>query len=1005
MLFTLAGMPALAVETREPSWPMLAHDAARSGATTDEIRPPFARQWYRLFPDEGLMAGVQPVVADGCVFVGTLAGVLHAVDVQTGQDRWTYRAGGPLLHACAAVDGKVFFGGADGKIYAVHSRDGRLAWTVQTGAAVWNAPAVHQGTVLVGSRDGRLYAVRAENGKTLWSATTAGPLLGSPAVDARAGRVYAGSEDMHVYAFAIDDGRQIWRSDKLPGVTMRGYHPVIAPDGAVMITVAPVASLDRIAAILLEMVKDVFGDFASWRHSKDENRRLREANFSLLQKPETYRRQMDYLRRRLTEEPGYQTFFVFDPATGRQRFVAPIVYAESMNGTGAPAVVTPDGRVIVKYQALLRSRYEHYSPFLNVGYLDTASGDITPIMDQSRTYGWHDSLLLVHDEQCQLSLAGRVLINTHQDNVNGLDLDTLQGYGEPFCRNIHEPQPGEGVGLWSRVLRGQPIPVGKEWLARGTALYGGGSVIDVPVSIAGDRFYYIPTHEINAGAAVIAYRMQADGPSPPATLPPAGRLTDAEWQTVQKLPWDWDTLAMPRLDHVPKALPGSVPGTAQQPLRDEAAQTVAAMTDAELDRFIWEAVRRESHPAGRRSVAPADTANPAPPGSPHPADTAEAANPAGRGSPDPVDTANPARRGSPDPADTANPAGRGSPDPAETDDRRSPAAIPSDTLHESLAGSVRELIAEPWRPLVFPSGKHPEEAYRFFADPTETLYALARAYPHLDADLQQQVKQFVAAWAAPDGPLAGPTGRRTVPSDRGETRSAYDVPEHLLRVTDDIVRSPLARLYPFWLWAHVTNDWSRLERDWEQLRPLADNPPNAMEEDCRNGYVAGLIAYCRLAHHIGDRQSVERGLMRARQALRERLQYELAHPRGGLITRVPVLRSIFGRWRHLTPEVGRLLQTHAEPTHQHLVQTYVDHHRPTWWLAWNVELMVRNESPVAFPTMAAEVFDARTLILDESPGPLARYLDLPWCRADLFYLQKLVGCLEAGCESAWQDVR
>jgi hypothetical protein len=74
-------------------------------------------------------------------------------------------------------------------------------------------------------------------------------------------------------------------------------------------------------------------------------------------------------------------------------------------------------------------------------------------------------------------------------------------------------------------------------------------------------------------------------------------------------------------------------------------------------------------------------------------------------------------------------------------------------------------------------------------------------------------------------------------------------------------------------------------------------------------------------------------------------------------------------------------------------------------LAWNVELMVRNESPVAFPTMAAEVFDARTLILDESPGPLARYLDLPWCRADLFYLQKLVGCLEAGCESAWQDVR
>jgi hypothetical protein len=38
---------------------MLAHDAARSGSTTAEVRPPFERKWYRLFPDEGLMTGTQ----------------------------------------------------------------------------------------------------------------------------------------------------------------------------------------------------------------------------------------------------------------------------------------------------------------------------------------------------------------------------------------------------------------------------------------------------------------------------------------------------------------------------------------------------------------------------------------------------------------------------------------------------------------------------------------------------------------------------------------------------------------------------------------------------------------------------------------------------------------------------------------------------------------------------------------------------------------------------------
>jgi len=76
------------------------------------------------------------------------------------------------------------------------------------------------------------------------------------------------------------------------------------------------------------------------------------------------------------------------------------------------------------------------------------------------------------------------------------------------------------------------------------------------------------------------------------------------------------------------------------------------------------------------------------------------------------------------------------------------------------------------------------------------------------------------------------------------------------------------------------------------------------------------------------------------------------------------------------------------------MDVYVDYHRPTWWLAWNVEMMVRNESPFALPTMSAEIFDARAMILREPPEQLARYLDLPWCRADLFYLQKLIACLD-----------
>jgi hypothetical protein len=156
-----------------------------------------------------------------------------------------------------------------------------------------------------------------------------------------------------------------------------------------------------------------------------------------------------------------------------------------------------------------------------------------------------------------------------------------------------------------------------------------------------------------------------------------------------------------------------------------------------------------------------------------------------------------------------------------------------------------------------------------------------------------------------------------------------------------------------------------------------------------------------VARRFEDHPTLERLLPATRQALRDRLVFEWAHTEGGVITAPPVLRTLCGRWHHLTPEIGRLLQSHALPIHRRLMDVYVDHHRPAWWLAWGPELLWRNETPFAFPSMSHDIFAARALVLQHSSERLAPFVDVPWCHADEYYIQKLALRLRAASRVEW----
>ena len=236
------GEASPALQTTGSDWPMLMHDPAHSGYTSESLipNPPTGElnlKW-KVGLGERVEVQVQPVVAGDRVFVGVMNGKLHAIDAETGQIDWTYQAGGAIAATPAVAGGKVYFGCEDGKVYALDASNGNLVWSRATAGPVLSAPAVVDGVAYIGSFDGHLYALDADDGSVNWRYEVGGRVWTSPAVDVTSRRVYFGAEDMHAYCVDVDTGQAIW-SRQLNGISMRNTYPVLSNDVVIFTTVKP----------------------------------------------------------------------------------------------------------------------------------------------------------------------------------------------------------------------------------------------------------------------------------------------------------------------------------------------------------------------------------------------------------------------------------------------------------------------------------------------------------------------------------------------------------------------------------------------------------------------------------------------------------------------------------------------------------------------------------------------------------------------------------------------
>lgn len=143
--------------------------------------------------DLGSTRGVEatPLVVDGVMYVSASWSVVHAVDVRTGKNIWTFDPKVPPStgkNACCDVvnrgvalhKGKVFVGALDGRLIAIDAATGAKVWEQDTRPSkdspmtITGAPRVYNGKVIIGNGGaelglrGYITAYDAETGAQAW---------------------------------------------------------------------------------------------------------------------------------------------------------------------------------------------------------------------------------------------------------------------------------------------------------------------------------------------------------------------------------------------------------------------------------------------------------------------------------------------------------------------------------------------------------------------------------------------------------------------------------------------------------------------------------------------------------------------------------------------------------------------------------------------------------------------------------------------------------------------
>ncbi|MFM7107113.1 MAG: PQQ-binding-like beta-propeller repeat protein, partial [Planctomycetaceae bacterium] len=171
------------------AWPLARGCLAGTGRSAAELRLPLAEAWRRDF--EKTAFGAVPVIAADTIYVGDLDGTFHALALDSGATRWSFKTEAAGFPAAAAVSTDpavplVVVGDDAGVVRALDRGMGAVRWEHETAGEISGGPTIlprpDGARVLVGSQDASLTCLDLAGGAVVWTFTIADQIRCAPTV-------------------------------------------------------------------------------------------------------------------------------------------------------------------------------------------------------------------------------------------------------------------------------------------------------------------------------------------------------------------------------------------------------------------------------------------------------------------------------------------------------------------------------------------------------------------------------------------------------------------------------------------------------------------------------------------------------------------------------------------------------------------------------------------------------------------------------------------------------